>query len=216
MQGLSPDAVVIDAVPQPEGAMSHFRETMAGVEALCAYIVIEHGQIDFRRPFSVCCINRPAHKFLCHSPSVPRPTDVDLLQLHRPWLRRRGGRYQGRELGVADRLVVDGCDPPANGRIGKIALHLASRSIGFIQELHEWSRIIQVRKSVGERLTRHQAEGRGKSFSWAKEVNSLVIPITTFSYHKSPLDYSRSVAAPAEASMLFSSRDSPGTLSSIL
>jgi hypothetical protein len=189
---------------------------MTGVETLCAFIVIEHGQIDFGCPFSTCCINRPAHKFLCHSPSVPRPKDVDLLQLHRPWLRRRGGRYQGREFGVADRLVVDGCHSPANGRIGEVALHLASRPIGFIQELHEWSRIIQVSKSVGERLTCHQAECRGKSFGRAKEVDTLVIPITTFSYHKSPIDYSRSVAEPAEASMLFSSRDSPGTLSSIL
>src|ERR1700733_6271091 len=154
--------------------MSHFRETMTGVETLCTFIVIEHRQIDFGRPLSACCINCPAHKFLCHSSSVPRSKDVNLLQFHGPWLRRRGGGYQGREFGVADWLVVDGCDPPANGRIGEIALHPAARPIGFLQELCEWSRIIQVGESVGERLTRHQAEGGGKPFGWAKEVNCLV------------------------------------------
>jgi hypothetical protein len=42
------------------------------------------------------------------------------------------------------------------------------------------------------------------------------VSITTFSYYKSPIDYSKSIALLVEASMLSSSRDSPGTLSSIL
>ncbi len=147
---------------------------MTGIETLCAIIVIEYGQIDFGRPFSACCIDRPAHKPLCHSSPVPRRKDVDLSQLHCPWLRRRGRGYQGREFGVADRLVGDSCDPPANGRIGEIALHLATRPIGFLQKLREWGWVIEVRKSVGERLTCHQSERRGKSLSRAKEVNSLV------------------------------------------
>jgi hypothetical protein len=40
--------------------------------------------------------------------------------------------------------------------------------------------------------------------------------IITFSYYKSPVDYSKSIAALVEAGMLSSSRDSPRTLSSIL
>jgi hypothetical protein len=42
------------------------------------------------------------------------------------------------------------------------------------------------------------------------------VSITTFSYYKSPIDYSKSIALPVEPSMLSSSRDSPRTLSSIL
>jgi hypothetical protein len=39
--------------------------------------------------------------------------------------------------------------------------------------------------------------------------------VTTFSYYKSSVDYSKSVAVPIQPRMLFKSRDSPGPLSSI-
>src|ERR1700749_3562782 len=107
---------------------------MPAVEALGAGVVIEDGKVNFGRPLRTRFLDSPGHQFLRYSSSVPWPKNVDLLQLHRPWLGSRGGYHYGREFDIANWLVTEDGDLPANGRIGEIPLQLAACPVSLLHK----------------------------------------------------------------------------------
>jgi hypothetical protein len=62
---------------------------------------------------------------------------------------------------------------PANARIGEIPLHFSAWPVGLLQELLEWTWIIQLRKSVKECGAGHHNESRSETSGRSKEVDGL-------------------------------------------
>jgi hypothetical protein len=87
-------------------------------------------------------------------------------------------------------------------------LGLASKSAGL--------KLVAFRSRMPGRAEQLTDRYIHRQFHHGRRASICSSSITTFSYYKSPVDYSKSIAPPVEASMLSSSRDSPRTLSSIL
>ena len=67
----APDSIIMDPPAQLKGAAADFQEIVTRIETLGTMIVVENGQVQFRRADPPCCIYRPFHHAIGNPATSP-------------------------------------------------------------------------------------------------------------------------------------------------
>ena len=171
LQGFTPDTIFVHAIAQRKRATAYFHEAMTCIKTLGPLIMVKNGEIKLRGTRVTGAINGPVHEFLGNALAVPAREHVDLLKLKRFLLSGGDRSAQGGQLCIADGLIIEGRNSPADFLIDKILGHRSIYRISLLTKSLEVLSIVVMYKRLAENLTGHRKQAQTKLAIWTDKRN---------------------------------------------